>query len=184
MEIIKAEVTDNNDPLKKGRIKFRSKEYLSGEEHPEWAEALICSAGLMWGFFIIPEVGQDIYVIISSESENTTPIYLGSLVTMKIYRLRLLLGIQNEQYLSFMIHTFCFDVPQQTINVFSPLVNIGATCIGSIDEGVVRKIDLQGVIDTLTYKINQSFAKCKEGEGVQGISNTNAQSSLSVKAGI
>jgi len=139
MEIIKAEVTDNNDPLKKGRIKFRSKEYLSGEEHPEWAEALICSAGLMWGFFIIPEVGQDIYVIISSESENTTPIYLGSLVTMKNIPPEIITGYPKRAILKFYDTYILFDVPQQTINVFSPLVNIGATCIGSIDEGVVRK---------------------------------------------
>lgn len=76
MLIVRGEVTNNQDPLMLGRIKFKSTEFLGGLEHPNWVDPAIPYGGDKCGIYFIPPIGEPVFIIIPSDAENHTPIYL------------------------------------------------------------------------------------------------------------
>ena len=75
----KAKIVDNNDPEKKGRVKFASHTLLGGKVHPEWAEPMFAFAGNDSGWFFIPEVDQIVEISFDDEKNMSQPRWISAL---------------------------------------------------------------------------------------------------------
>ncbi len=63
-------VTDNNDPEKLGRVRFKVPEVLGDVIHPLWAQPIFPSTGNNIGFLFLPEVRQFINIIFEKGNIN------------------------------------------------------------------------------------------------------------------
>lgn len=74
-------VTDNNDPEKRGRVKFKCETLLGDQEHPEWADPIGIGIGGGAGILVVPEVGAPIEVEVDDADSEYTPRYRGGTFT-------------------------------------------------------------------------------------------------------
>jgi hypothetical protein len=81
--IYRARVENNMDPLKIGRVQIRvpmihgfPSSGISSKNLP-WAYPSMLSAGYGYGTFIVPEVGEYVFVIFE-DSDSEKPVYIGS----------------------------------------------------------------------------------------------------------
>ena len=191
--VVKATVTDNKDPQKLGRIKFKSPQLLSGKEHPNWAEPDFPALGSGWGIVFIPEIGQLVDIQFDPLNPDN-PTYQGCSVAkssnlpqeiMDDYPNKAIIKFYDMGYILFekkdkRITVNCAGdiklVSPTEVYAEVPLFEIGKQGL-SEDDGVVRKSDLQTAINGIEDSVNQLFAKCQSGGGVGSVSHTTAQAS-------
>jgi hypothetical protein len=190
-KIVHGFVTDNNDPLTLGRVKFKSQEYLGGLECPTWAEpAFPCGRG--WGLFIPIDINTSVDIFIPYDSDDTPKYYArhplipedmpAEAIEKGYYLERAILKFKTIGYLM-------FDVLDKVVTILStdkahviatnkaavsaPRVNLGALDIDDDDLQIVRKKDLQKAISDMCSYISGC---CYPGSGASG-SQPTAQAS-------
>ncbi len=72
----RGKVTDNSDPLKRGRVKANVPEVL-GDIASGWCTACVPYAGSDKGWFVIPEIGDGVWIEFEA-GDPSRPIWVGS----------------------------------------------------------------------------------------------------------
>lgn len=194
LHLVSATVTNDEDPLKLGRIKFRSDELLDGKEHPNWAEPMypVCGAG--WGIFMVPGIGHPVHILIP-EGAVDSPVYLGAQpltpddVPSEVkedYPQKAIVKFKNMGYLLLdaknkLITLLCTEgdikvVSPTDVYFETPLLEVGKKGL-TADDGIVRKADLQKAIDDLKSAVDTKFGVCQSGPGVGSITRPTAEAS-------
>jgi phage baseplate assembly protein gpV len=193
VNLVTAIVTNNEDPIKLGRVKFKSDELLGGKEHPNWAEPQFPVCDGSSAVFMVPKIGASIQVILPSGSIDN-PVYLGAHPlkpedvpdeVKQDYPNRAIIKFRDMGYV-------LFDAKNKVITVLStgdvkvvsatdvyfetPLFEVGKKGL-TADDGIVRKADLQKAIDDLKAAVDAKFAVCAGGSGVGAISRPTAEAS-------
>jgi len=184
--IISAEVTNNKDPKKMGRIKFKSKDFLSGKEHPAWVNPAWPNMYKGSGIFIPTDIGSQIKVLIPEASDDVPLLFFPYPTRSKdiptearkegYYLKRAIWKFKTIGYILFDILDKVVTilstgklhlVSTEETAVYAPKVYLGAYTIDDDDgKGVVRKQDLQKAIDDLRDACNAKFEVCRPGGGV------------------
>lgn len=176
-KLIHGTVTDNNDPDKIGRIKFKSTEFLNGEEHPNWVDASIPSGGKGWGIYFPPEIGQEVYIIVPMDNPDT-PVYLATQPT-KIDNTpdEIKDGYPNKAVVKWYdMGYILFDAVEKKITI---------SCEGDIDILSKGKVEVEAVncvtIDAPLAKTTRNF---QVGQAASGVFFTADQKIVTVNNGI
>lgn len=69
-EVLKAIVTNNDDPERRGRVKVRCRALVHSDEIDEWIEPVLASSGNKTGVFMVPQAGDPVEIEFSSSSHS------------------------------------------------------------------------------------------------------------------